>query len=581
MQGNNKQIETKNFLDRQRKAKGNEALFVVLDKDTGEFFENNIYADKWRVGSSKNASAAFEMIHKLDESELNHEEQEDVRIAAAAALSRGLVVGNIFLCVRMIPLKGLGLDDVLLAFDEAGRSYKIALKQLSKFLAQTNSKKYSAAYKELKTNKILEPKANAWDVRTGTLSRYEMLDIATKMNGWSKTVMDREKFSQWHKSSGKGNANITYFNKLQQFMVMRFATLFHLRPTQIRLLSWSHFKTEEGVTGPFLFDGEGYFSPPSDDGSSFNPRYIKQQDDSPERMAAPPRPIMTEFAQELLLYVKRIAEILKECAQSAGIELSTVEVIEQVWKLPVIMRFTIQDEFKAHDTKQGLLQEIDKTSWLNDKSQINAYFAGQANQLGFESDRLPRSDYSVTATRLRHYCGTTKKLAGDSDEEIAEALTHTSTQTAAKYYIDMPADAQAQMDNNRVDADFLVAAASGDFAHQLKTQVTDSIDENEEVIESMEAGTLGKSAAAPMCRGCSLTKPIACYGCSFFKPLANGNHRQQLAVLTAEYEAKKHAGFTGIQIAMYEQQIRKIQLTIIVCDNALKLLPNTQGGLGK
>ena len=82
MQGNNKQIETKNFLDRQRKAKGNEALFVVLDKDTGEFFENNIYADKWRVGSSKNAGAALLMIHKLDKSALSLEEQEDVRVAA-------------------------------------------------------------------------------------------------------------------------------------------------------------------------------------------------------------------------------------------------------------------------------------------------------------------------------------------------------------------------------------------------------------------------------------------------------------------------------------------------------------------
>ena len=579
MQGNNKQIETKNFLDRQRKAKGNEALFVALDKDTGEFFKNNVYDDEWRVGSSKNASAALVLIHKLDESELSLEEQEDVRIAAAAALSEGRVIGNILLCVYKIPLMGLGLDDVLLAFDEAKRGYKIALKQLFKYLAQTNREKYVAVFEELQKHSIPEPKVDAWDVRKGTLSQYEMLDIATKMNGWSNTVMDREKFSQW--LSDNWASKITYFGKLQQFMVMRFATLFHLRPTQIRLLYWSHFKTEGGVTGPFLFDGEGYFSPPSDDGSSFNPRYIKQPDDSPERMAAPPKPVTAEFAQELLLYVERIAEILKECAQSAGIELSTQEVIEQVLKLPVIMKFTVQEEFKAHDTKQSLFQAIDKDSWLNDGAQINTYFTAQAKQLAFESDRLPKSEYLVNSTRLRHYCGTTKKLAGDSDEEIAEALTHTSTQTAAKYYIDMPADAQAQMDNNRVDADFLVAAASGNFADQLKTQVTDSIDENEEVIESMEVGTLGKSAAAPMCRGCSLTKPIACYGCSFFKPLANGNHRQQLAVLTAEYESKKHAGFTGNQIAMYEQQIRKIQLTIIVCDNALKLLPDTQGGLGK
>ncbi|MDA8646816.1 hypothetical protein N9L54_05240 [Porticoccaceae bacterium] len=579
MRGNNKQIETKNFLDRQRKAKGNEALFVALDKDTGEFFENNVYDDEWRVASSKNASVALVMIHKLDESELSLEEQEDVRIAAAAALSEGRDTGAILRCVYQVPLMGLGLDDVLLAFDEAIRSYKIALKALFKYLAQTNREKYAAVREELKKHPIPEPKVNAWDVRNGTLSRSEMLDIATKMNDWSKTVLNRKKFSQW--LSDKGVSRITHFVKLQQFIVMRFATLFHLRPTQIRLLSWSHFKTEDGVMGPFLFDGEGYFSPPSDDGSSFNPRYIKQRDDSPERMAAPPKPVTAEFAKELLLYVERIAEILKECAQSAGIELSMEEVIEQVLKLPVIMKFTIQDEFKSHDTKQSLFQAIDKDSWLNDGNQINTYITAQGKQLRFESDRLPQSEYSISTTRLRHYSGTTIKLRGGSDEEIAEALTQTSTQAAKKYYVDMPADAQAQMDNNRVDADFLVAAASGNFADQLKSQVTDSIDENEEVIESMEAGNLGKSAAAPMCRGCSLTKPVACYGCSFFKPLANGNHRQQLAVLTAEYEAKKLAGFTGNQIAMYEQQIRKIQLTIIVCDNALKLLPDTQGGLGK
>lgn len=254
--------------------------------------------------------------------------------------------------------------------------------------------------------------------------------------------------------------------------------------------------------------------------------------------------------------------------------MSDEEITELMSELPLIINEKLFDEAQNHSTKDSFIEDIKNTAWLVGKAYAKNLINSTVTLLKPESDRIPMSEYKPNSRRLRHYTGTVQSSAGIPAEQIAISLTHSSVDAVKKSYIDIPADAQALMDKNRTDSAFLVAAASGEFAEQLKNRISNSIEENQAVIEDLEAGNLGKSASLPMCKGCSKTKPISCYGCHNFHPLATGNHRYYLGILKDEYDAKKQAGYTGLQMAMYEHQMNKIKITIYFCDLVLNTLEN-------
>ncbi|WP_026973160.1 hypothetical protein [Aliagarivorans marinus] len=549
-----------NFLN--EKQQGADAIFIVTDKDTGEHFNNNIYGARWKIKSNNN-STDYVDISSLDNSILSFEEQSIVRKTLAFLASKGRTVNNMLYAIVKVPLKSLdliGAEDVMKG--DGTIVQKTSVKAFFTALSTRYPSKYNPIRKALESYVIKNPKRNPWDIRTGALSRYEMVNLVTRLNEWSEIVLDEAKFTKWRESFGKGAGKITYVGKLNQFIGMRMAINFHLRPEQIKISLWSHFKNSSSEEDPFLFDGEGLFYP----------RYIKQQDDEVYRPVADPFPVSIEFSRELKIHYEKYFYWLKESIEKSEFSMSENEITDLMSSLPLIINDSIFEESKRHVNKKDYVSAMLSKSWLISKSYAKRLIDNCVAQLKPESDRLPASEYKVNSRRLRHYTGTVQSSRGTPVEQISISLTHSSLDAVKKSYIDLPADVQAQMDIKRSDSEFLVAAASGHFSEELKNRVSTSIDENEAVIEDLEAGNLGKSASLPMCRGCSKTKPISCYGCHSFHPLAEGNHRYYLGIVKKEYDAKKEAGFTGLQLAMYEHQMKKIKITIHYCDLAVKAL---------
>ena len=78
MQENKSSISIEEFLDQSKAKKGNEAIFTVVDKNTGHCFENNIYDDCWKVGSGE-SSNDYVRISIINQTILSFNEQEIVR----------------------------------------------------------------------------------------------------------------------------------------------------------------------------------------------------------------------------------------------------------------------------------------------------------------------------------------------------------------------------------------------------------------------------------------------------------------------------------------------------------------------
>ena len=565
MQENKSSISIEEFLDQSKAKKGNEAIFTVVDKNTGHCFENNIYDDCWKVGSGE-SSNDYVRISIINQTILSFNEQEIVRELLSSLASNGRhVIGTIY-AIMKIPLTSIDMDGAILALNsDASNAYKASIKCFFSALALHYPNKYKEIKEALKKYPVRsKQQSNAWDIRTGALSKYEMTDLATKLNEWAPIILDSNRFKEWHSNCGTGSGSITYIGKLNQFIGTRMALNFHLRPEQTRIVKWGHFKNSFSDSDPFLFDGEG----------CFYPFYLKQDDDGPTRLVADPFPVSLELAQELKIYFDMYFDWLKTSIQNSSFDMSNDEIVNLMPELPLIINPKLLEEAKKHTTKDSFIESVRNIAWLMSKSYNLNLLSLTVSMLKPESDRVTMSEYTVNSRRVRHYTATVQSSAGIPAEQIAISLTHSSLDAVKKNYIDIPADVQALMDNNRTDSAFLVAAASGEFAEKLKNRVSSSIAENEAVIEDLEAGNLGKSASLPMCKGCSKTKPISCYGCHNFHPIATGNHRYYLGIVKDEYDAKRQAGYKGLQLAMYEHQMNKIKITIYYCDLVLKTLNN-------
>ncbi|PMM56696.1 hypothetical protein [Vibrio lentus] len=546
--------------------KGNEAIFTTMDKNTGHCFENNIYADKWKTGSGY-STKDFVPISILDESELTFDEQLVVRETLSMLASKGMYVVNMLYAIVLIPLKSLDIEGVTSAVEgSSALSKKIHLRAFFSSLARLNPRKYTDVNNALKEYSLKRPKRDPWDIRTGSLSSYEMTDLVIKLNDWASVVLDESRFQNWRSGFGKGAGSITYIGKLNQFVGLRLAINYHLRPEQIRIIKWSHFTQNNFESAPFLFNGEGYFFP----------RYVKQKDDEPVRPVASPFPVSLEFSQELKVFYEKYFALLKQSVHESSFDMSDDEIIALMIELPLVINEVLFNEAKKYECKHAFVKSVKNTSWFMSQSYATRLIAGTIATLRPCSDRLPDTEYTVNSRRLRHYAGTVQSAAGVPVEQIAASLTHSTLDAVKQSYIDIPPDVQAEIDNKRTDSGFLVAAATGVFAEELRKRISNSIEENEAAIEDLEAGELGKSASLPMCKGCSQTKPISCYGCHSFKPLATGNHRHFYTIVKAKHKAKKKAGYTGLQLAMLEHQMHKIAATIHYCDLALKALSNNE-----
>ena len=560
----NNSSQLNQWLEEQLKIEGANALYTALDKNTGNNFEFNAFDDLWRKSSGNKATDVINLTN-INNSLLTWDEQKDIRLTLAKTLSSGRFIDNQCYVIHTLKLESLAIAAMEKAFSTGSKSQKVALKQLINNLAVHFPHKYKHLRDAFESKKIKQNKSLAWDMRKGALSNYEMSEIQIEMNEWANTLFDLDVFNKWKGEFGSGSGKITHIGRLNQFIASRIVLIFSFRPEQINLIKWSDFSNStESKEEPFLFDGEGLLTP----------YMIKQLDDEPTRPEADPRPVSVELSNELKKFLTFYIFYIKQAFSESKLNISEEEVADLLQELPLLINEDLIDEIKSSNTTTEAISIIKNNTWLIGRNKCRVLVDNFFKNLNSDSDRVPKSEYKVTSKRFRHYTGTTLSLANETPETIASALTQSSTDAAKKYYIHIPPDVQAQIDNTRIDSKFLVQAANGGFVKALRNRISTSVKENEVTIEQIECGELGKSASLPACQGCTKTKPLSCYGCINFKPLASGNHKHYLSIALNNYEDKRKAGFTGLHLAMYEHQIRKIEVTIHYCDAALKALSN-------
>jgi hypothetical protein len=555
------------WLAEQRIIEGGSAIYTILDKNTGIYYEFNAFDDVWRKSPGDKSSDIINL-KNLNNSYLSLDEQKDIRLALAKVLSSGKQIDNQYSVIHTLKLSSLKSTNLENIYSSASRSHKLSLKQLIKSLSLHSPSKYKSLRDKFDLKKIKQSKSLAWDTRRGALSNYEMSEIHIEINEWVNTIFDLDKFNKWKSEYGKGAGKITHIGRLNQFIASRLAVIYSIRPEQINLIKWFNFTNFGGsINEPFLFEGECFFTP----------YMVKQLDDEPTRPEADPRPVDVNLSKELKIFFDFYIFYLKQSFSNSQIDITDVEIFDLIKDLPLLINEKLIEAIRESTSKEDVLNTIKTKTWLLGRNQCRVFIDNFFQNLNSDSDRVSQSEYKITSKRFRHYTGTQLSLAGESAEVIASTLTQSSIDAAKRYYIHIPPDVQAEIDNKRVDSSFLVQAASGKFVNALRSRISNAVNENEITITQLESGDLGKSASLPACQGCTKTKPMSCYGCINFRPLSTGNHRHYLTIAKKEYEEKRNAGFTGLHLAMYEHQIKKIEITAYYCDLALKAIENNKG----
>ncbi|HAT6803313.1 TPA: hypothetical protein JAN03_14930 [Citrobacter freundii] len=566
--------------------------FIYTNRDTGKSYVFNALQNKWRIAddkinlrsgkSIKSTHIDLSFVNKLS---LSIDDKNTLRMILALKHSQGRNLTNILILLKNNIFDQLKSDNILSLINSYTYAQKKTFKTLAKWLYEYDRIRFKSLKRKSDLIVLPRKKSNHWDVRSGSLSNYEMVDLSGKTDSWSKILLNEARYYNWARKRvtfrkelknldlkkqedlEKLRLNDNRFICLKQLISFRFSSLYGLRPSQIRLIMWDNFFKGEGNSiPPLLLEGECYF----------RPAFTKQVDDESKKHLAEPRVVPDFFLEELSELKKIISYKLKNFYSDAGFSISPADINKLVKQMPVIPRMNYPSDLTSFNTKDALTFSLRNQDTMSLKCDIAAYLKSYFKLIEPESDRLTKKKYKLSANRFRHTLVTNMISEGYEPGVISAMLCHTDENSFLNY-VDIPADVQHKIDTLRDDADFLVNAANGMFSMALRERITDSISENEKVIEELNAGILGKSASLPMCRSCKEAKPVCCYGCINFRPLISANHHIYLTKMVKEYYEKINNGYSKLALSSYESIIKKIRLTIYHCEILKKSLTVRRG----